>query len=518
MKKNINLIIKKLIQDISNIENNKHITQKFKNILYKKKSILFKKNIKKLNISLNSYIAYISRARKQFINKKHHNFKKKIIFLKKNFLYFKKEIHEIYKNKDTYNIYVKIKSLKNKLHHIYLLSDNIKKIKINNKKKKNIKIINKTITLLPTWKKELKNLIQQNLYKSSNIIINKIQEGKKILKKIEKIKISHEITNYLKVEKKKFELAKYQSFKKLKKKKNYSINIDYVKYVNKINYIILKTTSINNIKELALLSFSLSAITGRRMIEIIRTGKFYKTNYQHIVKFSGQAKTKIKKKYNIYILWYNSDFLIKKIKQIRKSKILKNIFNKIKKNKNIYISVNNQLNNYLSNPFNRWVKNFVFQNHNHTYKDSRSIYARIAFQIWYKKDKKWKNKDEDIFFYKILGHKNLNTQIYYKQFKLKNFSALYIPKKKIKNIRLLNLIRLDKKIKKILKRKNTTKIHIVTKKIIQNNPDTLINNYILRKFNFNTKLIQKYIKFISKYIYQKKIKGRYKIISTKWII
>ncbi len=254
------------------------------------------------------------------------------------------------------------------------------------------------------------------------------------------------------------------------------------------------------------------------MIEIIKTGKFYKTNYKHIVKFSGQAKTKIKKKYDIYILWYNSDFLINKIKQIRKSNILKNIFNKIKKNKNIYISVNNQINNYLSNPFNRWIKKFFFQNNNYTYKDSRSIYARIAFQIWYKQDKRWNNKDEDIFFYKILGHKNINTQIYYKQFKLKNFSKSYTPKLKFKNIRLINLIKLDKKIKKILKRKNTIKIHTITKQILQNNPDTLINNYILRKFGFNTKLIQKYIEYISKYIYQKKIKGRYKIISTKWII
>ncbi len=254
------------------------------------------------------------------------------------------------------------------------------------------------------------------------------------------------------------------------------------------------------------------------MIEIIKTGKFKKTNKKHIIEFSGQAKTKIKKKYNIYILWYKSDFVIKKINQIRNSEILKNIFKKIKKNKNKYISTNNKINNHLSNPFNRWIKKIIFENNNYTYKDSRSIYARIAFKIWYKKDKKWKNKDEDIFFYKILGHKNINTQIYYKQFKLKNFLQLYIPKLKIKNKRLINLIKLDKKIKKILKRKNTKKIHDITKQILKDNPQKLINNYVLRKFGFNTKLIQKYLQYISKYIYQKKIKGRYKIISTKWII
>ncbi len=123
-----------------------------------------------------------------------------------------------------------------------------------------------------------------------------------------------------------------------------------------------------------------------------------------------------------------------------------------------------------------------------------------------------------MFFYKILGHKNINSQLYYKQFKLTNFSNSYILKKKIKNIRLINLIKLNTKIKKILKRKNTHKIHEITKKIIKNNPNIIINNYLLRKFGFNTKLIQRYIKYISKYIYQKKIKGKYKIISNKWII
>ncbi len=71
-----------------------------------------------------------------------------------------------------------------------------------------------------------------------------------------------------------------------------------------------------------------------------------------------------------------------------------------------------------------------------------------------------------MFFYKILGHKNINSQLYYKQFKLTNFSNSYILKKKIKNIRLINLIKLNTKIKKILKRKNTHKIHEIIKKII----------------------------------------------------
>ncbi len=253
------------------------------------------------------------------------------------------------------------------------------------------------------------------------------------------------------------------------------------------------------------------------MIEIIKTGKFKKTNKHNEIYFYGQAKN-FKKKYIIYILLYNSKFFIKKIKKLRNSIIIKNIINKIKKKKNKYISINNQISNYLSNPFNKWVKEF-FQNKKRTYKDSRSIYSRIAFEKWFKTDKKWKKYDEDMFFYKILGHTNINSQISYKQFKLFNFKKILIPKiNKNNNIRLNNLYKLDNKLNKIIKRKTAYKIHEITKKIILKNPEKKITNYILRKYGFNTRLIQRYINFISKHINQKTKNGRYIYINKKNII
>ncbi len=251
------------------------------------------------------------------------------------------------------------------------------------------------------------------------------------------------------------------------------------------------------------------------MIEIIKTGKFKLINKKNKIQFKGQAKNNNKKKkYKIYLLC-NSKLFLKKIKKLRKSKILKKIIYMINKRKNKYLSKNYQISNYLSNPFNRWSKLF-FQNKKRTYKDTRSIYSRICFKKWFKKDKKWKKYDEDMFFYKILGHKNINSQIYYKQFKLKNFEKKWKPKIK-KNKRFKKILNLDKKIHKIIKRKNAYRIHEITKKILINNDNTLINNYILRKFGFNTILIKKYIKYISKYINQKKINGRYKIIKKKII-
>ncbi len=305
------------------------------------------------------------------------------------------------------------------------------------------------------------------------------------------------------------------SEKNLKNKKNHSIKINYFNYMKSIHNIIYKIKYINNIKELASLSFCLSAISGRRMIEIIKLGKFKKIKSKNKIEFQGQAKTlNIKKKYNIYILWYKPKFFIKLIKLLRNSNIIKKILKKIN-NKNKLISKNQKISNYLSNPFNKWVKNF-FNDNNRTYKDSRSIYARISFEKWFKTDIKWNHYDEDIFFNKILGHKNINSQIYYKQFKLFNFSLSYKPSNiENKNNKLEILNNLDKKIYKyIIKKKKSFKIHKTTKKIIKKKPDTLITNYLLRKFGFNTRLIQRYLNFISKYIKQKKINGRFKLIKN----
>ncbi len=101
MNKNINILIKKLYKKIKKIENY-NILQTKKNKLYKKEALIFKKKIKKKKLSINSYITYISRSRKQFINIKHHSFKKNINYIKKK-INFKIIINNSI-NKIKYNI------------------------------------------------------------------------------------------------------------------------------------------------------------------------------------------------------------------------------------------------------------------------------------------------------------------------------------------------------------------------------------------------------------------------------
>ncbi len=499
---NINIIklIKKILKNIKYVEN-LNILQTQKTKYYKKISQLYKKYLKKKNISIYTYSKYISLIRKQFTNKKHHNFDKKIKYLIKNFNYYKNEL-KIIKNNTTLKIFKNIKKLKTKLYQIDNLLINLNKIKL---KSNNINKIKNIINKIPEWKKEIKYFIKNKWFKRNKFIINKIKQGKILLKNINKLKINHEILFHLKIEKNKLNLIKKKSLKSLKNKKFKIIRINYIKYIQKIYNILYSVKKLTSFNDISSLSFALSTISGRRMIEIFYTGKFKKINNYEIY-FKGQAKNNNKKKYRIYIL-LNTKIFIKKIKLLRSCNIIKKIIKKINNKKNKLISKNAQISNNISPYLNKWVKKF-FKNKNRTYKDSRSIYARITFEKWFKNDKKWKYKDEDIFFYKILGHKNLNSQIYYKQFKIYNFIKKWKPKKII-NIRLNNLILLDKKINKIIKWKKSYKIHIITKNILKKNPNKLITNYLLRKYGFNTKLIQRYINFISKNIYQIKKNNRF---------
>ncbi len=304
--------------------------------------------------------------------------------------------------------------------------------------------------------------------------------------------------SYLKLNKKKYLFLQKQSLNKLLCKKQKTIYIDYKDYLNKIYNILSVINQINHIKELSILSYCLSAVSGRRMIEILQTGIFkYKNNYQ--LYFTGAAKTKYSDKtYCIYIL-YNTNIFLTKLQLLRNSIIFKKTYNKIYQNKEKYQSINSKINIYFAKIFNNWVKKF-FGDYNRTYKDSRSIYARIIYQKYFKTDKKWKYSDEDIFFYKNLCHKNIHSQLYYKQFKLLNFNSNWIPKKIYTDIRYNILNSLNNKIPKNMKIYTWQKIHNTTKNIILKHPLNIINNYSLRKYGFNYKLIRTYLIYINKYI------------------
>ncbi len=214
MKINIVKLIKK-IKNIVNFIEKLNIKQIKKNILFKKISQLYKKYLKKQNISIFTYSKYITLIRKQFIDIKHHNLYKNINKLIKSFKCYKNELKKL-KNKKIKIIFKKINKLKKKLYKIDILINYLNRIKL---KSNNLNLIKNIYNKLPEWKKEIKIFIKNKWYKRNKFLINKISNGLKLFKKINNLKINHEILFYLRIDKHKLLLIKKKSLKSLKKKK-----------------------------------------------------------------------------------------------------------------------------------------------------------------------------------------------------------------------------------------------------------------------------------------------------------
>ncbi len=70
---------------------------------------------------------------------------------------------------------------------------------------------------------------------------------------------------------------------------------------------------------------------------------------------------------------------------------------------------NGRINAILATAFNPWVKLFLGDDRR-VYKDSRAIYARIAYEMFFRVDPRWKNVDEDVCFYGDRSADDENTQ------------------------------------------------------------------------------------------------------------
>ncbi|MFU2220481.1 protelomerase family protein, partial [Proteus mirabilis] len=153
-------------------------------------------------------------------------------------------------------------------------------------------------------------------------------------------------------------------------------------------------------------------------------------------------------------------------------------------------SENGRINAILAKAFNPWVKSF-FKDDRRVYKDSRAIYARIAYEMFFRVDPRWKNVDEDVFFMEILGHDDENTQLHYKQFKLANFSKTWRPNTGNENTRLEALQQLDDKMPGFARGDAGVRLHNTVKQLVEQDPSIKITNSTLRAFKFSPTMISR---------------------------
>ncbi|MBJ3523918.1 protelomerase, partial [Salmonella enterica subsp. enterica serovar Rissen] len=157
-------------------------------------------------------------------------------------------------------------------------------------------------------------------------------------------------------------------------------------------------------------------------------------------------------------------------------------------------SANARINTILAAPFNAFAKDF-FGDERRVFKDTRAIYARIAYEAWFRYDARWQNVDEDVFFSEILGHDDENTQLHYKQFKLHNFSRSWRPGKGQENSRLAALQQLDGEMPGFARGDAGVRLHNAVKQLVEETPNAVINTNVLRKAGFNPLLVKRYLDF-----------------------
>ncbi|MCF3290782.1 telomere resolvase, partial [Escherichia coli] len=298
-------------------------------------------------------------------------------------------------------------------------------------------------------------------------------QGFALLGKLNQLKVNHEILYHLQLSPAERASIQQRWADVLHNKKRNVVVIDYPKYMQAIYDIINSPATLNNLNTrsgMAPLAFALAALSGRRMIEIMYQGTFTVSG-KYTVDFLGQAKKR------------TSDDITRKIYTLCEAKTFVYLINVLRScpaasdfddvvkgyGDNDTRSENGRINAILAKAFNPWVKSF-FKDDRRVYKDSRAIYARIAYEMFFRVDPRWKNVDEDVFFMEILGHDDENTQLHYKQFKLANFSKTWRPNTGNENTRLEALQQLDDEMPGFARGDAGVRLHNTVKQLVEQDP------------------------------------------------
>jgi hypothetical protein len=498
--KDINIIEQSDINQSEKTSKYKSLARQFKNALYHDRRKYKGKNLEN-RISLKTYANYLSRTRKLFDDRLHHLFFKKINKLTINYPAYK-PLFESWHNKKASTIRIELLSLKAKLKSCILLLEKYNPSSTNDLLKK----------AYPEWEKSIHDKKIEEEAKIARLLLNDLN----------KLKVNHEIMYHLTLDSTEKSAIKMKTDENLNKKKRNIVLINYQEYIKQLNQIInlpdetfseLTRTSIAN------LSFALAAVSGRRMIEILSTGKVKRIS-KYKIAFSGQAKKRTQTtdtERQIYTL-IDSRLFIKKLNLLRNSPALSDLEHILNKNSDDLTKTNNiKINNVFDSPLNNFAKQF-FNDKQRVFKDTRAIYARIVYEKYFIRDKRWKNVDEDVFFAEILGHDDEQTQLYYKQFKLKDFNPNFLPKIE-ENTKLKALQLLDDDMPKLARQNAAVKIHDWVKQQISTNPNINITTYSIRKaVPVKPTVVARYLEHVADALKLVKQHGRYEKIHNNNII
>lgn len=471
----------------------KALASKFKNALFNDKRKYRGKGLSR-RVTANTYNTYMSKARSKFDDRLHHAFEKSVTALAAKYPLYADELLS-WLTLPTKEIRQRINDLKSRLKEIMPLSEELNDVRLGTKagEKKVVRLGSK----YPGWKFALFDLNAPD-WKEARARLNQyFDEGGDLLEELMRLRVNHEIMYSLTLSQ-----AERVSIQKrwgdvLDEKKRSTVLIDYPVYMQAVLDILHTPATrfgFGTRASMAPLAFALAAVSGRRMIEIMRLGEF-KPAGRNKVEFVGQAKKRSEEDGTPRIIYTlcDSALFIEKLTLLRECGAAAD-FDEVVRGygEDDMRSENGRIQTLLGNSFNVWVKQF-FRDDRRVFKDSRAIYARIAYESWFRVDPRWAKLDEDVFFSEILGHDDEGTQLHYKQFKLHNFSLSWKYETGEQNDRLAALQELDDLMPAFARGVAGVKMHEAVKGIIAEEPHAIINSSRLRALGFNTKMIQRYL-------------------------
>jgi hypothetical protein len=474
-------------------------TRKYKAAALKVKNALFldkrkyKGNGSKNRISLNTYNAYITRIRKQFDDRLHHSFCSNVERLAAKYPVYSSELLE-WVDMPAASIRQALGVLQNKLREIIPLAEALSGIKKGSGAEKKLARLAKKY---PAWAIYLTALSTD--WKQNEPEMHKaFQQGTRLLDDLNSLRVNHEILYHLQLSPAERATIQKQWDDVLDSKKRNTISLDYPVYMQRVTDLLNAPFAPNMViqrKDMAPVAFALAAVSGRRMIEVMLQGEFEAVGNNEVM-FYGQAKkrTGTDSGRKVYTLC-NAKLFVERINELRSCPAADDFNDIVLDNSDeSYRSANMRINSILANTFNQFAKDF-FNDDRRTYKDTRAIYARIAYEGFFRHDPRWKNVDEDVFFAEILGHDDENTQLHYKQFKLVNFSRSWRPEKGVENRRLAALQTLDEAMPEFARGDAGVRIHDFVKGLVEAGGNIVINTNTLRKAGFNPTLTRRYLDF-----------------------
>lgn len=472
----------------------KAAANRFKNALFSDKRKYRGKGLEK-RITANTYNAYMTRARKRFDDRLHHHFAKNIERLAERYPAYANELRE-WLELPAAEIRKRHMALTHRLKAIMPLAEDANDVKYGTVAgtRKLQRLGNK----YPDWKFALHDAAGEDWKAARDHLYKLFQQGSRLLEDIADLRINHDVLYTLQLSSSERNSIRQRWADVLSEKKRSTVLIDYPVYMQAIHEILQTPTEKFDLSTrvgMAPLAFALAAVSGRRMIEVMFQGEFTATG-DNTVTFSGQAKKRSGEDTarTIYTLC-DAQLFIDRLNVLRECPAASD-FDQVTEGygEEDTRSENSRINAVLAKAFNPWVKKF-FQDDRRVYKDSRAIYARIAYEQWFRHDPRWADVDEDVFFSEVLGHDDENTQLHYKQFKLHNFTRSWSPANGTENQRLAALQELDDEMPGFARGDAAVRLHEAVKQLVEENPDAKITSTILRKMKFNPTMVGRYLEF-----------------------